>query len=411
LNVLILSNTALYDYVVRLDSILFNSADTTLFQADTQHLTAAGNVLVAQEVISTLLNTAPLYATPADVLAGGLQINGGMDISQEFGTTAKSGLVTGITFVIDETALHLNGTMVLTAQQVTDAPPGLTKSLKFTVTTAEGSLGAGDFAFITQNIEGYRTARMAFGTNSAQPVSIGFWTKIHRAGAYSGSISNAAGNRWYAFSFTQNVADAWEWKTVTIPGDVTGTWAADNTTGLTLAITLATGTTLAGTAGVWQAGAIVGVTGTTNGVAGLVVLPGIRLPYSQRTALIMRPLDQELSLCQRHYEKSFEIATNPAQNVGSILGAAFFAQVGGASASQATAGFRFATRKRIDPIMTFYNPSAANAQIRNVTGATDWTATTAVALGEAGFGITGTSPGGSAAGNQSAVHWVADARL
>jgi hypothetical protein len=188
----------------------------------------------------------------------------------------------------------------------------MTSSLKLTVTTAEASLGTGDYALYRQRIEGYRTSKLAFGTASAQTVTLSFWSKIHRTGNYSGSLINSAANRSYPFSFTQNVADTWEFKTVTIAGDTAGTWIGNtNGIGLSIVICIAAGTSVAGSAGSWQAANFLGVTGTTNGVAattdifqitGVTLYPGTVAPSSTSSiyANLKRPYPQELNFCQRY---------------------------------------------------------------------------------------------------------------
>lgn len=124
-----------------------------------------------------------------------------------------------------------------------------------------------------------------------------------------------------------------------------------------------------------------------------------------------RPIGAELSLCQRYYEKSFPQATAPAQNVGSSAGSHLFPQVVAASTTMAVPGVRFSVTKRTSPTITFFNPLAANAQIRNTTSNTDFTATTINTSNDTGFGLTGISPAATAAGNSCSLHWTADAEL
>ncbi len=250
----------------------------------------------------------PTTVITTDALANnGLQVNGAMEISQELGTATR--VTSG--YVVDGWQVAGAGTMAITAGQVADAPPGYTNSLKITVTTAEVSMVGSDYLFVKQAIEGFRTSRLQWGKASAQPVSIGFWTKIHRPGAYSGSIRNPGFTRSYPFSFTQNVADTWEYKTVTVPGDVTGTWIG-NTNGIALELdfTMAAGPGLQGPVNVWSPAGYIGVTGTINGVAattdtfqitGVVVLPGVELPSALKAPFIMRQYDQERMLCRRYY--------------------------------------------------------------------------------------------------------------
>jgi hypothetical protein len=58
-----------------------------------------------------------------------------------------------------------------------------------------------------------------------------------------------------------------------------------------------------------------------------------------------------------------------------------------------------------------FNPSAANAQARNLDTATDCSATAADITHEWGTSFNVTTPAGSVAGQRLAVHLVADARL
>jgi hypothetical protein len=47
----------------------------------------------------------------------------------------------------------------------------------------------------------------------------------------------------YPFAYTISVANTWEYKTVTIPGDTSGTWDTDNTAGMTITFGMGTGST------------------------------------------------------------------------------------------------------------------------------------------------------------------------
>lgn len=120
----------------------------------------------------------------------------------------------------------------------------------------------------------------------------------------------------------------------------------------------------------------------------------------------------ELGRCLRYYEKSFSSNTAPAQNVGSVTNAFTAPQVVAASTALANVGFiKFCVRKFTAATITIFNPLAANAQIRNVTKSTDFTVSTIINAGALGFGVSGTSPAGSVAGDQISIHWTAEAEL
>jgi hypothetical protein len=162
-----------------------------------------------------------------------------------------------------------------------------------------------------QPIEGYRIARLAWGTTNAQPITIGFWSCHYRPGLYSGAIRNGANNRSYVFSYTQNGVFAAQYNTVTIPGDTTGTWPTDNTAAMFLSFSGGCGSTyIAPSINTWTAGNYFAASGQVNAVqtvqdqvmvTGVVVLPGIEAPSAARSAYIMRPYDQEKFLCKRYY--------------------------------------------------------------------------------------------------------------
>lgn len=113
---------------------------------------------------------------------------------------------------------------------------------------------------------------------------------------------------------------------------------------------------------------------------------------------------------RRFLRKSFRPTVAPAQNAGPD-GAWRFVQVVGAGASQLWGWVSFGTLMRAVPTITLYNPSAANAQMRNENAVADGSGTAASNATEDGFLITGTTAAGSAAGQQNAIHWLASAEL
>jgi hypothetical protein len=118
----------------------------------------------------------------------------------------------------------------------------------------------------------------------------------------------------------------------------------------------------------------------------------------------------ELERAQRYYAKTFPLATAPAQNAGTA-GAVVASQGVGASVAQKGTFWSFPTRMIKAPSVTLFNPSAANAQVRNLDTNTDCSAGAADIVSERGASFNLTTPTGSAAGQRLAVQMVADARL
>jgi len=268
-----------------------------------------------------------IYAAPFDALAyNGMQTNGPFDVSQEkgFATPVNTG------YGCDGWAVYKSGTMVVYfGTYLTTAFSGFSNCGAVGVTTAQPSLGAGDWCILAQAVEGYRVARLGWGTANAKPITLAFWTLHERVGIHGGTIRNAGNNRSYGFTYNQNVAGATEYKTITIPGDTSGTWEKTNLAGLSINFAVACGATFTvPTAGVWTAGNYLGVPGQVNGVAatsdvfritGVVVLPGIEAPSSDRSPLIMRPFDQELLTCRRYWETARTRGVITAAAAGHLL--------------------------------------------------------------------------------------------
>jgi hypothetical protein len=257
-------------------------------------------------------------AAPLDALAyNGMQINGSMDVSQELGAGGSAGPLSNTSkCILDGWTIQTSGTQAVTGQQNASgiAAPGLPNTLAMYTNTANAAPAATAYANFVHSIEGYRVARLAFGTANAQPITIGFWFQAARAGLFSGAVINGASNRSYVFSFNYTTANVPQYFTVTVPGDTTGTWAKSNTAGMVLLFAAMAGSTYQTAPNVWNGGLFLGATGTTNAcqttsdyifITGVVVLPGLEAPSSARSALIMRPYDQELVLCKRYWNTSF----------------------------------------------------------------------------------------------------------
>jgi hypothetical protein len=253
-----------------------------------------------------------IYA-PFDAMAySGMQINGGMEVSQENGAGTVLSTTGQAKYIVDGWRVGSSGPQVIGGTQGAGGPVGFVNQLQTNITTANGSPAAGDIVYIAQPIEGYRTIKLGWGAAGAQSIVIAFWVAAGRVGTYSGSIQNGAFNRSYVFTFTINSVSTWEYKTITVPGDVVGTWNKNNSAGINLSITLMAGTSYTTAAGSWVGGSFFGATGTINGVAatsdvflitGVTVLPGNQGPTAAQSPNVMRPYDQELVTCKRYFQK------------------------------------------------------------------------------------------------------------
>jgi len=203
-------------------------------------------------------------------------------------------------------AFGQSGDGVYTIQQSTTAPTGFNNSVIATVTTADASIGSTQTYLIRQRIEGFNFADLGFGTASAKTVTASFWVRSSLTGTFGGALVNGGSDRSNPFTYTISVADTWEYKTVTITGDTTGTWSSDNSTGAMLTFSLGTGTSRLGTPGTWAAVNYQGATGQTNLIAtngATWYITGVQLEVgSVATPFERRPYGTEFMLCQRYYQ-------------------------------------------------------------------------------------------------------------
>ena len=308
-------------------------------------------------------------------------INGDMRIAQRATSSASAGGNGGVYSTVDRFGLYLNSTAVVSEAQVTDAPTGFTNSVKYTVTTADTSVAAGDYILPLHRIEGNNIADLAWGTVNAKTVTLSFWVKSSKTGIYYAGFRNGSVNRSYAAPYTINASNTWEYKTITVPGDTTGTWTTDNSEGLGVFWWLMGGSDFnASSISTWVSVNTTKFSNQVNwadAVGATFQITGVQLEKgSTATQFDYRQYTTELQLCQRYYE----VMTFPS----------------GSGGIPVTLGQQFQSRKVIGPFCFKVDkrsaPSVPNASIGIDGGDGSHTfqffTTTSVATG---YG-TGTSP-------------------
>ena len=251
-------------------------------------------------------------------------INGACVIDQR-NAGASVTLTSSTSYIVDRFGGVEDTDGGMTAQQSSQAPEGFTKSILFTTTSADASLGSTQYCIAVQRIEGNNTADLGWGTALAKTVTLSFWVRSSLTGTFSGSLVNSAADRSYPFTYTISAANTWEQKSVTVSGDTSGTWLTDNGIGIRVHFSLGSGSSYSGTAGAWATGLFFGATGATSviGTSGATFyITGVQLEKgSTATSFDYRPIGTELALCQRYYYKQQSTGSSSHFGVGNVYSA------------------------------------------------------------------------------------------
>ena len=244
-------------------------------------------------------------------LAGGrrnLIINGAMQVAQR--GTQVTGATTIDYFTCDRFKFFIGNLGTWTVDQSTDSPNGFSNSLKLTATTADASPASGDYAVLVQYIEAQNLQHLAFGTSDAKQLTLSFWVKSNKTGnATFEIIQKDNSNTHRTFSYSINVADTWEYKTISIPADTSGNINNDSGVGFEIDWWLNSGSTFTGGShpATWTTQVNANRNPSNIGVGGATsdyfAITGVQLEVgSVATPFEHRSYGEELALCKRYYE-------------------------------------------------------------------------------------------------------------
>jgi len=257
-------------------------------------------------------------------------LNGNMVIDQR--NAGASGTGTNV-YTVDRWNYSASQTGKLTWQQNAGSvtpPAGFSNYLGFTSSSAY-SIGASDYFFVYQPIEGFNTADLGFGTANAKTVTLSFQVYSSLTGTFGGALKNGANSLAYPFTYSIPVANTWTTISVTIAGPTSGTWVgATNGVGLFVQFGLGAGSSFSGTAGSWQSGNLISATGATSvvGTSGATFyITGVQLEVgSIATGYEYRLYNQELSACQRYYQLTNNFSGSGATS-SAAAGLCFWSQM------------------------------------------------------------------------------------
>lgn len=331
-------------------------------------------------------------------------INGDFNIWQR-GTSFTS--VAAAAYTADRWQYGKNGAMVhditLSSDVPTVAQAGrlFSNSLKIDCQTVDSSIGSTEYSMLSHNIEGFNFRPLA-----QRAITLSFWVKATKTGTYCVSFRNGGADRSYVAEYTINASNTWEYKTITtLPSPASGTWDYTNSRGLSVDFALATGSTFQTTKDTWQTGNFLGTANQVNAcdstsndffITGVQLEAGlVSTPFEYRT------IQQELNLCERYFEKSYNLTIAPATI--SYAGERAFSNQN-SQANICPIGFK--VKKRATPSVSLYSPnSGAQGKLWNGSADIDGTPN---GIGEDGLFV---GPSYSTTLCNLFFHFVANAEL
>ena len=340
--------------------------------------------------------------------------NGAFEIAQR-GTSFTN--VDHNDYTLDRWKIIEGSTAAFTATQSTDAPNGFAHSLKLDVTTADSSAAASDYCILNQPLEGYDIISFAAGTTDAKYHSLSFWVKSNVTGTFIAGLRYLSSGKNSDQAYTIDQADTWEHKTVVFPPQSTNAPNYDNTEELSLYFWLFAGSNYSGGSFLetgWSTTDNTRAVGQTNLVASTdneFYITGVQLELGKvATPFEHRSYGEELALCQRYYEKSYNQGTAPA--TATHLGS----RSSGGNAAANTTGeiggyFPFIVTKRAAPSVTIWDQSGNQGKTTISLYGTGTTANQTSSVSNISETVFFVSRASGANATELYVQFVADAEL
>ena len=254
-----------------------------------------------------------------------LVINGAFQCSQR-GTST-----TGAGFLVDRFELNINNTdnIAITQSQDSSGPSGFANSWKILATTAESAVAADERVRFRQNIEGQNLQQFAFGTSAAKSMTLSFYVKSNKTGTYAVNLEQDDAARVIGSTYTISSADTWEFKTITVGGDTSGTINDDNGAGLVVSWYLLAGSNYTATDNTSYGASADGKqayghsTTWGQGTNDNFFITGVQLEVGSATPFQHRSVHDELQRCKRYFLRTSPFTFFPiprwAQDAGRPL--------------------------------------------------------------------------------------------
>ena len=248
--------------------------------------------------------------------------NGAMNVWQR-GTSADT--ASDGDYACDRWRVFVNGTdgNLDWDQETSSTPDGFAYALKLSMDASETSLDAGDYVGFQQRFEGQDLQHLQKGTSGAKKLALSFWVKSSVASTYTVELQDTDNTRSICKSYTIDIADTWEYKTIIYDGDTTGAFTNDANQSLKLQFWIDGGSTYtSGTlATSWEsttnANRVYDTTGWLESTSPTFYITGVQLEVGDTaTPFEHRSYGDELARCERYFQQWIGDGTTPYIAVG-----------------------------------------------------------------------------------------------
>ena len=259
---------------------------------------------------------------------------------------------------------------------------GFSNALKVEVATAESAIAANEYGSIQQRIEAQTLTDLKFGTSNAKPLMLSFWVKTSLTGTYGITLQKMDTTaRLINKSYTTTSTD-WQHVKIPIAGDTdSGALIAnDNGEGFRLIFWLGVGsdyTTSSSSTWINYSDSYWGGSHQQNAFLttqnATFHLTGVQLEVgNQATPFEHKPIGVELELCQRYFEKSYnlEVAPGSSTETGSFR---TLAPRTLSSSLDFMYSVQYKVPKRASGLTRIYSTDGSLASVRDVSGGTNTT--------------------------------------
>ena len=270
--------------------------------------------IATADIADNAVTSAKTSGIPARPNAQPLVINSDMAVAQRnSGTVAQSDGSNEGYATVDRMNLVFGNSAggVITTSRNTTAPTGFGQSMKFDVTTADGSVASNQMVYMKTTLEAQDIRNSGWNyTSSSSYLTLSFWVRSSKTGIYCAFLETLDASYMRSSEYTISSADTWEQKVLTFPGKTELVFNDDNGAGLNIGFTFVVGTDRDGTNNTWETTNY----GTSNQVnfldstSNILYLTGIQLEVGEYTSSTLPPFQHEsygdnLRRCQRYYFK------------------------------------------------------------------------------------------------------------